>query len=117
MPIDVREETGDLMHLTVTVRFGTPDRAALVCFVTKAVERHGHVRLLGPLDGFDGWIRDDDWSDAALRIADDRTAVKAGSVGDARRRDDVVPFASEPFRTTPMESFTTEAGARVRLEV
>ncbi len=32
-------------------------------------------------------------------------------------RDDVFAFASEPFRTTPMESFTTEAAARVWLEV
>jgi hypothetical protein len=43
--VDAREETGDLVHLRVRGRMTTPDQAALIYFITKAVQRHGRIRL------------------------------------------------------------------------
>jgi hypothetical protein len=115
MSVDAQEETDDVVHLTIRGRLTTPDQAALVYFITKAVQRHGRIRLLITLDGFAGWTADDEWGDDALRIANDATIVKTAFVGDARWRDEVFAFVGQPFRAIPMEYFMTEAPARAWL--
>ncbi len=115
MPVDAREETGDLVHLTVRGRMTTPDQAALVYFITKAVQRHGRIRLLVTLDDFAGWEDDEGWDDAGLRIADDSAIVKAAFVGDPKWQDGILAFVGKPFRTIPTEYFTAEAAARTWL--
>ncbi len=115
MPVDAKEEAGDLVHLMVRGRLTTPDQAALVYFITKAVQRHGRIRLLVTLDGFEGWTADEGWDEAGLRIPDDTAVVKAAFVGDARWQDEMFAFVAKPFRTIPTEYFTTEAAARAWL--
>ena len=115
MSIDGTEEDGNVVHLTVRDRLTTADQAALVYFITKAVQRHGRVRLLITLDGFAGWAPDDAWGDDALRIAEDATIEKAAFVGDARWRDEIFAFVAQPFRSIPIEYFTDEAAARTWL--
>lgn len=115
MPVDAHEETGDLVHLTVRGRLTTLDQAALVYFITKAVQRHGCVHLLITLEGFTGWVPDDEWGDDALRLADDATIVKAAFVGEPHWKDDVFVFVSQPFRAIPIEYFTAEPPARAWL--
>ena len=117
MPVDAQEEAGDLVHLTVRDRMTTPDQAALVYFITKAVERHRRIRLLVTLDGFDGWETDEGWADEALRIPDDRAIVRAAFVGEARWEDAIRAFVGKPFRLIPTEFFTEEASARAWLAV
>jgi hypothetical protein len=117
MPVDAREETGDLVHLTVRGRMTTPDQAALVFFITKAVQRHGRIRLLVTLDAFAGWEADEGWDDAGLRIPDDSAIVKAAFVGDARWQDEISAFVGTGFRAIPTEFFTEEAPARASLAV
>jgi len=112
VPVDAKEEAGDLVHLTVRGRLTTPDQAALVYFITKAAQRHGRVRLLITLEGFAGWAPDDEWGNEALRVADDATIVKAAFTGEARWKDDVFAFVSRPFRTIPVDYFTSEEAAR-----
>lgn len=115
MPVDAREETGDLVHLMVRDRMTTADQAALVYFITKAVQRHRRIRLLVTLESFAGWEADEGWDDASLRIDDDSAIVKAAFVGDAKWQDDILAFVGKPFRTTPTEYFTTEPPARAWL--
>ena len=115
MAIDAKDEAGNLVHLTVRDRLTTADQAALVYFITKAVQRHGRIRLLVGLDGFAGWARDDEWGDEALRIADDASITKAAFVGEERWRTEVELFVSKPFRTIPIEYFTAESAARIWL--
>jgi hypothetical protein len=115
MPVDAKEEDGDLVHLTVRGRLTTADQAALLAFVTKAVQRHGRIRLLISLDGFAGWTAGDEWGDDALRLADDAAIVKAAFVGDPRWRDEVFAFVGRPFRSIPIEYFTAETPARAWL--
>jgi hypothetical protein len=115
MPVDAREEAGNLVHLMIEGRMTTPDQAALIYFITKAVQQHGRIRLLISLTRFAGWAADDSWGDDALRIQKDATIVKAAFVGDPEWKDDVFAFVAKPFRTIPMEYFTTEAAARTWL--
>lgn len=115
MTIGANEEIGDLVRLTVRGQLTSADQAALVDFITKAVQRHGRIRLLIALDGFAGWARDDGWADGALRIADDATIIKTAFVGEARWKDDVFAFVAQPFRSIPTEFFTAEAAARAWL--
>jgi hypothetical protein len=115
MPVDGTEEPNDVVRLVVRGRLTTPDQAALVYFITKAAQRHGRVRLLVVLEDFAGWAPDDEWGDEALRVADDATIAKAAFVGDARWKDDVFAFVSQPFRAMPIEYFTAEDAARAWL--
>lgn len=116
MSVDATEEAGNLVHLTLQGAMSTADQAALIYFITKAVQRHGRIRLLITLNGFAGWTADDDWGDDALRIQDDASIAKAAFVGEPRWKDDVFAFVSKPFRTIPMEYFTTEGPARAWLD-
>lgn len=116
MSIEATEDTGNLIHLTIRDRLATTDQASLVYFVTKAVQRHGKIRLLVTLADFIGWAKADDWDDAGMRIPDDQAIVKAAFVGDSRWKDDVFAFVAKPFRTIPMEYFPTEAAARTWLD-
>lgn len=116
MTIAAAEEIGNLVHLTIRDRLATSDQAALVYFITKAVERHGAIRLLVTLADFTGWEQADDWDDAGMRIPDDEAVRKAAFVGDPRWKDDVFAFVAKPFRKIPMEYFPNEAAARTWLD-
>jgi SpoIIAA-like len=110
------EEHGNLAHLEVRGQMSTADQASLVYFITKAVQRHGQIRLLVTLADFAGWEKADDWDDAGMRISEDRAVLKAAFVGDPRWRDDVFAFVAKPFRSIPMEYFPTETAARAWLD-
>lgn len=116
MPVDAKEETGSLVHLEVRGRLSPADQAALVYFVTKAAQRHGTIRLLVTLAGFEGWTPDDDWGDDGLRIPDDSAVVKAAFVGEPRWRDELYAFIAKPLRAIPTEYFATEAFAYAWLD-
>ena len=64
------------------------------------------------MTGFAGWTADDDWDDDGLRIPDDAAVVKAAFVGDPRWQDEVFAFVAQPFRTIPIEYFTSAPEAR-----
>lgn len=109
-------EEGNLVHLEVRGQMSTADQATLVYFITKAVERHGAIRLLVTLADFTGWEHAHDWDDAGMRIPDDKAVRKAAFVGEPRWKDDVFAFVAKPFRTIPMEFFPTESAARAWLD-
>ena len=115
MPVDASEEGSDLVRITLKGRMAPADHAALLYFVTKAITRAGHVRLLVVLDGFDGWTGGEEWNDDALRLANDAPVAKMAVVGEERWKDDVFAFVSQPFRETPIEWFTSEPPARAWL--
>ncbi len=116
MPVDAHEEAGDLVRLTVTGQMKTADQAALMYFITKAVERHGRIRLLVVLDGFEGWERDEGWSDDSLRLQDESVILKAAFAGEPRWQESMLLFVSAPFRNIPIEYFDSEAAARTWLD-
>src|SRR5689334_24177019 len=103
MAVDARDEGSDLVRITLRGRMAPADHAALLYSVTRAIERLGRVRLLVVLDGFEGWSGGEEWNDDALRLADDAPVVKAAIVGEARWKDDVFAFVSQPFRKMPIE--------------
>ena len=115
MPIDGSDEGSGLVRITLKGRMAPADHAALLYFITKAIERLGRVRLLVVLDGFEGWSGGEEWTDDALRLADDAPVVKAAVVGEARWKDEVFAFVSRPFRKIPIEYFGSEAVARAWL--
>ena len=119
MSVDVNvdaKEDGNLVSLTLQGVLGPTDQASLVYFITKAVQRHGKIRLLVTLADFGGWATADDWDDAGMRIPDDTAVLKAAFVGDPRWKDDVFAFVAKPFRVIPMEYFTNETDARTWLD-
>jgi hypothetical protein len=93
----------------------TADQAALLSLVTKAIERHGRIRMLIVLDAFEGWTTGEGWADNDLWLASDAPVVKAAIVGEARWQDEVFAFVSKPLRTFPIEYFEDEAAARLWL--
>ena len=113
--VDATEE-GDLVHLEIGGKLSTADQASLVFFITKAVQRHGTIRLLVTFVDFAGWETADDWDDAGMRIPDDTAVRKAAFAGDLRWKDDVFAFVAKGFRSIPMEYFPTEAAARAWLD-
>ena len=115
MPVDASEEGSDLVRITLKGRIAPADHAALLYFVTKAIARAGRVRLLVVLDGFEGWTGGEEWSDDALRLANDAPVGKTAIVGEEQWKDEVFAFVSQPFRKTPIEWFTSEAAARAWL--
>ena len=116
MSVAAKDEAGNLVHLELSGRLSSADHAALVYFVTKATQRHGTIRILVTLAGFEGWVPDDDWDDAGMRIPDDTAVAKAAVVGDARWKDEVFAFVGKPFRAIPVEFFADEAAARAWLD-
>jgi hypothetical protein len=117
MPVDAREEAPDLVRITLRGRMAPADQAALLYFVTKAIERAGRIRLLIVLDGFEGWTTGEEWGDDALRLASDTPIVKAAFVGEDRWKEEVFAFVARPFRKAPIEYFEDEAAARSWLSV
>jgi stage II sporulation SpoAA-like protein len=119
MSIDAKvgaTEDGNLVHLELRGQMSTADQASLVYFVTKAVQRHGKIRLLVTLTDFAGWETSDDWDDAGMRIPDDTAVLKAAFVGDPRWKDGVFAFVAKGFRSIPIEYFPAEAAARAWLD-
>jgi hypothetical protein len=112
MPVDAHEEGADLVRITLQGRMAPADQAALLFFITKAIDRTGKIRVLVVLDGFDGWTAGEEWGDAELRLESDAVIVKAAFVGDLRWKEQMFAFVARPFRTAPIEYFTTEAAAR-----
>ena len=112
MSVDAKEEHGNLVHLELRGRLSPTDQASLVYFITKATQRHGKIRLLVTLADFGGWTADDDWDDEGMRIPDDAAILKSAFVGAPEWKDLVFAFVAKPFRTIPMEYFTTDVAAR-----
>lgn len=117
MPVDAHEEAPDLVRIILRGRMAPADHAALLYFVTKAIERARRIRLLVVLDGFEGWIGGEEWGDDALRLESDAPIVKTAIVGEARWKEEVFAFVGQPFRKTPIEYFGDEAAARSWLSV
>lgn len=117
MPVDAREEAPDLVRVTLQGRMAPADHAALLYFVTKAIERTRRIRLLIVLDAFEGWTIGEEWGDEDLRLESDAPIVKAAIVGEDRWKEEVFAFVGQPFRKMSIEYFNNEAAARSWLGV
>jgi len=116
MPVDAREEAPDLVRVTLQGRMAPADHAALLYFLTKAIERTGRIRLLIVLEGFEGWTIGEEWGDDELRL-ETAPVVKAAIVGEDRWKEEVFAFVGQPFRKMTIEYFDNEAAARSWLGV
>ena len=112
MPVDAVEEGDGLVRITLQGRMAPADHAALLYFITKAIDGAAPVRLLIVLDGFAGWKGGAEWADDDLRIQDDSKIAKAAIVGEERWKEEVFAFVGRPFRRMPIEYFGSEAAAR-----
>src|SRR6185295_2813039 len=108
MPVDATEEGGNLVRITLQGRMAPADHAALLYFVTRAIDAAPAVRLLVVLDGFAGWKGGNEWGDEDLRLRDDAKVAKVAIVGENRWKDEVYAFIGQPFRRMPIEYFTAE---------
>jgi hypothetical protein len=116
MPVDAHEEEPDLVRITLRGRMAPADHAALLFFVTRAIERLRRVRLLVVLEDFEGWTKAEEWGDAELRLEDDAAIVKMAIAGAIGWKDEVFAFIGQPFRRLPIEYFESEDAARTWLQ-
>ena len=119
MPIEIRDEDGDVVVVVIQGRVTIADQRALLAAVRERMQRgRRSLKLLIQLESFLGWTSGEAWGDPALQLdsGDDAAIVKAAVAGDPRWRDEIFAFTGHPFRSVPIEFFESVESARRWLE-
>ncbi|MGZ8218345.1 STAS/SEC14 domain-containing protein [Methylomagnum sp.] len=117
MACEIIKVEGDL----VTVRIGgvmrLKEQQAVQRAAADIIGTRGKVRALVLAENFQGWSREDDWSDVGFLMEYGDAMAKLAIVGEERWKDDAFAFAGKGFRETEIEFFPTAALAEAELWV
>ncbi|HVM96828.1 MAG TPA: STAS/SEC14 domain-containing protein [Candidatus Acidoferrales bacterium] len=112
MPVEIRAEGKSLLVARVS---GTLLRAEMdECqnALAKMIAAAGKASALVILDGFQGWERGGQWGDVSFLMEHDSQIDKMAIVGEEKWRDEVLVFAGDGIRRSPVRYFTDAAQAR-----
>lgn len=80
----LEHEEGDVVTIVVRDRLTDEDYELLRPDLEAAIERHGTVRLVWDMVGFDGWTPGALWQDAKFDIRHNDDVTRIAMIGDTR---------------------------------
>src|SRR4051812_25586588 len=105
MPVEIIDTSGKLLQIKVRGMLKKIDYDRIIEITTEAIAREGKVRALVILEGFEGWERQEHWSDVSFMMEQGQHIEKMAIVGDDKWKDDAVVFTAKGLRPTAIEFF------------
>ncbi|QSA97805.1 STAS/SEC14 domain-containing protein [Methylococcus sp. EFPC2] len=106
MPYQLMKSLDQEIWIKITGRITPRDLQECQALAELGAEWFHQAKVLIVLDDFQGWSKDDDWSDTSF--LPDSEIAKMAVVGDRRWEEEVFLFVGKPMRTTEMRFFSTD---------
>ncbi len=108
MSAEVISNTDGIMTIKVTGLFTYPEQIALQKASINNIPEQGKISILYLLENFEGWSKDDNWSDVSFQDASDPYIKKMAIVGEEKWQDLALMSVGFGFRNFPIEYFQTD---------
>jgi hypothetical protein len=109
MAYEILNTEGELMTLRISGVMRLEDQKAVQRMAADRIGTGGRISVLAIMDNFQGWSREDDWSDVGFLMAHGDAIRKMAIVGEDRWKDEVYAFTGKGLRETEIEFFPPSA--------
>ncbi len=106
MPYQLLKSQDQEIWIKITGQITPRDFHECQELVELGAERFHQAKVLIVLDHFQGWSKDEAWTNASF--LPDSEIAKIAIVGDRRWEEQVFLFAGQPMRTAEMQFFSTD---------
>ncbi len=104
MPYQLMKSQDQEIWIKITGQITPRDFQECQALVELGAERFHQAKVLIVLDRFQGWSKDETWTNASF--LPDSEIAKIAIVGDRRWEEQIFLFAGEPMRTAEMRFFS-----------
>ena len=109
MAYEIVKTEGDLMTVRISGVMRLADQKAVQRMAAEMIGASGRIRVLAIIENFQGWSREDDWSDVGFLMEHGDSITKMAIVGDERWKDEAYAFTGKGLRETEIEFFPASA--------
>jgi len=114
MPASIQHESGNLFQIHISGVLRQAELIDIQAVAAREITRHGRIRLLFVLEGFQGWERNADWGDLAFYTAHDKDIERIAIVGEEKWRDHGMAFAGAGIRKAAVHFYSPAESAQAR---
>ena len=105
MSAEIISNTDGILTIKVTGLFTYPEQIALQKASIDNIPEQGKISILYILEDFQGWSKDDNWSDISFQEKSDPYIKKMAIVGEEKWQDLILMSVGFGFRSCPIEYF------------
>jgi hypothetical protein len=105
MAHDIMKIEDGVVYIRISELMRLTDLKALQDLAQDLIRTSGQFRLLAILDGFQGWERNEAWSETGFLAEQGDTIQKMAIIGDEVWKEEVFLFTGKGFRATEIEFF------------
>ena len=106
MPLNFLGEEDKVLKFLVKDELKKKELEEMQSISIDAINKHGKIKVFVILEEFKGWERGADWNDVSFAFEHDKEIQKIVIVGEEKWKDDVLIFAGESFRNSPVKYFS-----------